>query len=95
MLISPPSLSVPVKLTNHKFLVSSQARNNSYDDEKSVTENWDSNPIIAYALGSSIPLTHKETCDGHYAGAGDLKREELMTIESSNGQAVNNEKRYC
>lgn len=51
------------KMTNRKFLVSSQARNNSYDEEKSVTENWDSNPIIAYALGSSIPVrvvTRKE-----------------------------------
>lgn len=61
------------KMANHSFLVSSQARNNSYDEEKSVTENWDSNPIIA--LGSSIPgwvVTHKETCDRHYAGAVDL-----------------------
>lgn len=64
-------------MTNHNILVSSQAKNNSepYDEEKSVTENWDSNPIIAYALGSSIPagvVTHKETCDGHSASAGDL-----------------------
>lgn len=52
------------EVTKHKFLVSSQARNNTepYDEEKSVTENWDSNPIIACALGSSIPgwvVTHK------------------------------------
>lgn len=68
-------------MANHKFLVSSQAINNSYDEEKSVTENWDSNPIIAYSLGSSIPVTHKETCGGRYAGTGDLKRGELKTIE--------------
>lgn len=44
---------------NHKFLVTSQARNNSepYDEEKSVTENWDSNPIIVYALwGTQVQL---------------------------------------
>lgn len=40
-------------------------------------------------------VTHGETCDGHYAGAGDLQREELTTKESSNGQAVRDEKRYC
>lgn len=58
-----------------KLLVSSQARNNSepYDQEKSVTENWDSNPIIADALGSSISglvELHKETCDGLYCMPG-------------------------
>lgn len=37
--------------------MSFQARNNTepYDEEKSVTEKWDSNPIIANALGSLIP----------------------------------------
>lgn len=67
-------------MTNHKFLVRSQARNNPepYDEAKSVTENWDSNPIIAYTLSGdtgSIPgraVKHRETCDGHYAGACDL-----------------------
>lgn len=44
-------------MTNQKFLVSSQAGNNfvPYDEEKSVRENWDGNPITANAPGSSIP----------------------------------------
>lgn len=50
-------------MTNCKFIVGSQARNNSepYDEEKSVTENWDSNPFIAYALDCSIPGWYERT----------------------------------
>lgn len=50
-------------MTNYKFIVGSQARNNSqpYDEEKSVTENWDSNPLIAHALDCSIPGWYEHT----------------------------------
>lgn len=77
----PSLLGVPVENGKSQVPGEFPARNNSYDEEKSVTENWDSNPIIAHSLGSSIPAAHKETCDGHYASTGDLKREELKTIE--------------
>lgn len=82
------------EMTNYKFLVSSQARNNfePYDEEKSVTENWDSNPIIAYPLGCSIPgwvVTHKETCDGHQS----WWFIEGRANDYNNGRGVKDEKR--
>lgn len=59
------------------FWVSFQAWNNSHDDGKSVTENWDVNPLIASAAESQDllqVLTHKETCDNECVWRGDHVR---------------------